>query len=1789
MNSLEAELGKLHQRLKDSVSVISQCLVHTQTYLASQDSHSLRRQKELRTALEKDKARWDDFARFAVGLSAAAVEVRTGEQRTELAGDWGQVTRLLAATQRKLGQRLQGSEGLLWEEFAELNKALWECFCRATAQSTEAKLRDVIRQQEQRIGKLQNSLRTSTEQITVVHSANLSPRHTHPVPVQSECTTPTRHRNTESAQEARDAGHRRPELGSLRKELEDLVRQRDEVRAIVRSKGSSPLRPTGAEDLLRLEKERSQAFYKALKQKEKDCRQLHVSSASVQALQQELTTLKNQAQPTQLALDSAHMELAALQQEVEQLKSSNKLLDAQVKEGYVGLESGNGRKQQDLEAKLRKLESAHERMQQEKDKMLHESRNLRENLQEKQGKIENLAKLLEEVHNSYKENTLKLGFLKEEIHLQVKTASYSQANLFKRLTESVFLLETKLKAVQTLLSSKHQFLTASNTHKSHLETQLSDFKSHYAQEKDASERLIASLKAEISTFQGNLQDSGAKYRTEIQTLQGDFGQLKARHEELTKANADLKEKVKRARADLTSSELRVEERDHSIVALQAALQAQSRELGESGEARLQLDSVRKELGSAKSLSVSQAREIATLQGKITGLNEDLAAARAAQASAALSQSEAAAHSSKRLEELLDIQEALTQKLNSTRAEVKAKTGEVSKSEREVHSLREKVREIETKLSEEMEEVESLRTGKRQFGLLQALKVGSGQAALQGIAAIQGKAVEQSQAIAALEAQKAALQADLQQKQTEIVSNEELFANLLRENAALKLQLQSTHSQIGTLHKDSALLQSQIDRITSDLNTSETANKALISDLESAKNSEFVTSSNLSKLKSAYDQLLADTHLSSNSLHGQIASMTSAIEDMKAEQARIQAASENLRREKEAEVGQLEGKLRVLREEVGTLGVETGSAEDSESVLVLLKAEMEGLRQGKARLEEHLESASSERQLAQSRLADLLSEKQALAAQLTALQQHTAAVQAESVRGREEAELLRNRELKLVEDLEAMRKSASDGQKQQLSDAERLAEQFRASELFYKRLLEEADREKERIQAKLEAAEQFYSSKIQKLSENCALLEDQNSSLLTDKENSLREQKLLSEKLKIAEIEADQLRVLTESREKVHLAVSQKLEETTSRLSQAEQHKQALIHGKEMELAAKSISFSTEKRHLEAQVAHLTDSLSASKEAIQTLSLQLASTGEATAQLKWKLSESEGQYQAAAERTESLDQQLTDATLEIAALRSSLQTAEADSLSSKQQSATLIAELTQVREVYKKLTLETAKMDSEMQTIREESESLRRTLAAEQVSAGDTAADLESLQARLRAWTQEKLRLEQQCTALAEELEEERKSRLEAGTEVRRLGEELAAERVKVERLFNAHRETQAQLAQSELETSNLLIKNTDLTSEIATLGDKLTEFPRLPLHPEVIMKPLTPHTPHSFSFHSSEDFGFLGEEADFPLIVTSKSMTGEVNRAVETAVQAELEKLFENVDFEGFMRDIERKIVNLMRKLANSADVLGLVKASIRKRVSDSDAEDGPGAPQPSLQPHSICLGLQFEGRTWVLERTSTDFVWKEHPIQLDPVSIPLLLTEDQISHMHTLEAQLRQKTIQMDEAEELHLAKTQEFDQIKQLLTDRGFNFQGQSLLAVVQSALAARRPPAGSRGSSPIPKRLSGLTSEFSDLALGVEKESASPAKVVMTLTVPRPEQSNQSSDSMALSEAEASSLFSTIDKLRRENDDMSKHNDDLERQVTLLKQKLRERELSPSEPVSGAELSSVLQNLLEVLPLQ
>jgi hypothetical protein len=738
--------------------------------------------------------------------------------------------------------------------------------------------------------------------------------------------------------------------------------------------------------------------------------------------------------------------------------------------------------------------------------------------------------------------------------------------------------------------------------------------------------------------------------------------------------------------------------------------------------------------------------------------------------------------------------------------------------------------------------------------------------------------------------------------------------------------------------------------------------------------------------------------------------------------------------------------------------------------------------------------------------------------------------------------------------------------------ERLEEQLKSSESRYSRLLVDSDREKQLIQAKLDAS----TAEMRELSEKFAVLENKNSSILAARETLLREKDLLGIQVQKAEIEAKKQRELAENAEKTRLEMSKQLEESLSRLNLAETLNQ--------QKQGKLIDFSHEKQEFEREIANLTDNLEASKEAIRTLSLQLASSSENSAkldELKWKASEAEGQYQVAAERADSLDLLLRAAALEKSVLEDSLRIAEENSLILKQNSANLPAENTKLVELQKKLTKEAGRIEAEIGNLREENESLKLTLASEQANMRETATDLEKQENRLRTLTQ-------QCSGLRDQLDREEKARIEAANEAERLRKALEEERNNVERLNALLQDTKGKLTQSEFETSNLLRKNADLTNEMALLEDKFIESSRLPIHPEVIMKPMTPHTPRSLSLPSSEDFGEIGEEPDFPVIVTSKSQTGEVSRAMRTAtVQNEVERLFEMADFEGYMREIDGKMVQLVRKLGNVTEVLGLVKGNMRKRRAESEAEDGPGAPQPSIQSHSICLGLQYEGKTWILERTATDFTWKERPIQLDAATIPLLLTEDTIHHLHDLEAQLREKTIQMDESEELHLAKTQEFDKIKQLMADRGFNFEGQSLLAVVKSVLVARRPPAGSRGSSPNPKRLIGTSGEFSDLALG-EREAVSPVKM-LTLAVPKLEPSNQSSDSMALSEAEASSLFSTIDKLRRENDEMSKHNDDIERQLTLLKQKLREREQSSAEPISGAELSTVLQNLLEVLPLQ
>ena len=393
------------------------------------------------------------------------------------------------------------------------------------------------------------------------------------------------------------------------------------------------------------------------------------------------------------------------------------------------------------------------------------------------------------------------------------------------------------------------------------------------------------------------------------------------------------------------------------------------------------------------------------------------------------------------------------------------------------------------------------------------------------------------------------------------------------------------------------------------------------------------------------------------------------------------------------------------------------------------------------------------------------------------------------------------------------------------------------------------------------------------------------------------------------------------------------------------------------------------------------------------------------------------------------------------------------------------------------------------------------------------------------------------------------------------------------------------------ENSTLKSELSRLTSEIASLKDQITENSRLFSLPEVVMKPDDPFSPQIREIDLAaglDSSGLLDEDPEYPPIITSKSQTGELrlnSTDGNISLKNTLQKLVETVTFDHVEIEIQGKCLEFLLKLDSLQSKVEKIQRKIAPKARE-ETEEAQGAPQPI---GTICLGVEFEGNQWILEKIGSDFLWKDRYSSIDP---PVFLSTSLLTQIQALSSEIREKTIQMDESEELHLLKTQEYDKIKQMLTERGFNFQGQTLLSVVNSALmASKRPP----GHHPRAKRgvtRAGGSNEFSDLALGSESggvsADSSPVKRPSS-SVPRPDSSNHSSDSMALSESEATSLFATIDKLRRENDDLLRTIDDYERQLTLLKQKMREKDGLAAEPVSGTELSTVVQNLFEVLPLQ
>lgn len=256
--------------------------------------------------------------------------------------------------------------------------------------------------------------------------------------------------------------------------------------------------------------------------------------------------------------------------------------------------------------------------------------------------------------------------------------------------------------------------------------------------------------------------------------------------------------------------------------------------------------------------------------------------------------------------------------------------------------------------------------------------------------------------------------------------------------------------------------------------------------------------------------------------------------------------------------------------------------------------------------------------------------------------------------------------------------------------------------------------------------------------------------------------------------------------------------------------------------------------------------------------------------------------------------------------------------------------------------------------------------------------------------------------------------------------------------------------------------------------------------------------------------------------------------------------------------------------------------AVLQHSQQEEDEVSNPEAPRPSLSPETQpCVLVHYESRAWVLLRSATgELTWQEQgPQGIDYA--PVVLTQEGLIQIGKLMEERKLLHYANAELEEKLAFASEELHKIRELLESRGFNFQGESLFSVINSiSLPRKRGP-----SKP-------NTSEAHSEVSSSNKDHLSPQKAainVRAVTSPlgNSEKMSESGQSKALSEEESQHVFRTINKLMKDNDDLVKELTDSQRQKELYKARLAEIESRQTDPVSSSEVVVTVQNLLEILP--
>lgn len=415
-------------------------------------------------------------------------------------------------------------------------------------------------------------------------------------------------------------------------------------------------------------------------------------------------------------------------------------------------------------------------------------------------------------------------------------------------------------------------------------------------------------------------------------------------------------------------------------------------------------------------------------------------------------------------------------------------------------------------------------------------------------------------------------------------------------------------------------------------------------------------------------------------------------------------------------------------------------------------------------------------------------------------------------------------------------------------------------------------------------------------------------------------------------------------------------------------------------------------------------------------------------------------------------------------------------------------------------------------------------------------------------------------------------------EVNRLTSELVAAKKQQELNVVLSKENEglkSDLTGKELERSSLTQENEKLKEELMTM--------RVMWRDSRVVLPVE----QGFEDSEEESFTVVKEEretarkdtensqkdADFPVIQRVKSReidANPFNPAAEISnFDSSIQLLLSNFDksVKSGYSCIERRCEQLQMRIGRLVCLWESSQPclSVRKMEKEDEASS-PGAPTPDKElVEGVCMLVEYQDKRWELVQSGFEYQWKE---AFGPYSPGLrgemaVLSDKTATVIESLEKRVLELTNELEQR-----GNSKDYADAKALLVEKGFNFQGQTLTNVVSSLLVSSK-----RSKRPPPP-----------LELPSDPQY-SPNRP--SLTSPNADSSKRSSDSLALSEQEATSLFQTIERMKRDYDDLMRVNEELERQVALHKQ--RTRSTQDSSGIAVDELTMVVQNLLEALPMQ